>query len=191
MIAKNLPELPKQIMERLKKQYNLPTKDINLLIDKVEILTIFEQTVAINNLTLPTFNYLVGPVQAYCNINNTTIKNSKLTANNLSQLVSLVYEQKINDKQSKQLLNAIMINSEKSPTDLIRTLGITLVSDSNDLEKILITILKANENMITIYKVNPEKALKFFMGQLMKLTKGQANPQVSKEILKKLIENYN
>ncbi|WP_338959774.1 MULTISPECIES: Asp-tRNA(Asn)/Glu-tRNA(Gln) amidotransferase subunit GatB [unclassified Spiroplasma] len=191
MIAKNLPELPKEIMERLKKQYNLPTKDINLLIDKVEILTIFEQTVAINNLALPTFNYLVGPVQAYCNTNNTTIKNSELTANNLSQLVSLVYEQKINDKQSKQLLNAIMINSEKSPTDLIRTLGITLVSDSNDLEKILITILKANENMITIYKVNPEKAMKFFMGQLMKLTKGQANPQVSKEILKKLIENYN
>ena len=191
MIAKNLPEMPKQIMERFEKQYNLTKKDINLLIEKIEILTIFEQTVAINNLPLLTFNYLVGPVQAYCNANDTTINNSQLTANNLAQLVNLVHEQKVNDKQSKQLLSAIMINHEQSPHDLIRTLGITLVSDSNDLENILITILKTNENMISVYQINPEKAMKFFMGQLMKVTKGQANPQIAKEILKKLIENYN
>lgn len=189
-IAKNLPELPKQLMERLEKQYNLPQKDINFLIDKLEMLTIFEQTVSINQLSLPTFNYLVGPVQAYCNANNITINNSELTANNLAQLVNLVYEQKINDKQSKQLLNAIMINNEKNPNDLIRTLGMTLVSDSNDLEKILTTILKANENMISVYQNNPEKAMKFFMGQLMKATKGQANPQLATEILKKLIRDY-
>lgn len=191
MIAKNLPEMPKQIMERLEKQYNLTKKDINLLIEKIEILTIFEQTVAINNLALPTFNYLVGPVQAYCNANDTTINNSQLTANNLAHLVTLVHEQKVNDKQSKQLLSAIMINHEQNSHDLIRTLDITLVSDSNDLENILTTILKTNENMISIYKINPEKAMKFFMGQLMKVTKGQANPQIAKEILKKLIENYN
>ncbi|WP_425380786.1 Asp-tRNA(Asn)/Glu-tRNA(Gln) amidotransferase subunit GatB [Spiroplasma endosymbiont of Polydrusus pterygomalis] len=190
MIAKNLPELPKQLRERLEKQYNLPQKDINLLIDKLEMLTIFEQTVSINQLPLPTFNYLVGPVQAYCNANNITINNSQLTANNLAQLVNLVYHQKINDKQSKQLLNAIMVNNEKSPTELIKTLGIMLVNDSNDLEQILITILKANENMITVYQNNPEKATKFFMGQLMKVTKGQANPQLATEILKKLIGNY-
>lgn len=191
MIAKNLPELPKQLMERLEKQYNLPQKDINLLIDKLEMLTIFEQTVSINQLPLPTFNYLVGPVQAYCNANNITINNSQLTANNLAQLVNLVYQQKINDKQSKQLLNTIMVNNnEKSPTELIKTLSIMLVNDSNDLEKILITILKANENMITVYQNNPEKAMKFFMGQLMKVTKGQANPQLASKILKKLIGNY-
>ncbi len=190
MIAKNLPELPKQLIERLEKQYNLPQKDINILIDKLEMLTIFEQTVSINQLPLPTFNYLVGPVQAYCNANNITINNSQLTANNLAQLVNLVYQQKINDKQSKQLLNAIMVNNEKSPTELIKTLGIILVSDSNDLEKILITILKENENMITVYQNNPEKAMKFFMGQLMKVTKGQANPQLATELLKKLIGNY-
>lgn len=190
MIAKNLPELPTKLMERLEKQYNLPQKDINLLIDKLEMLTIFEQTVSINQLSLPTFNYLVGPVQAYCNANNITINNSQLTANNLAQLVNLVYEQKINDKQSKQLLNAIIVNNEKSPTDLIKTLGITLVSNSNDLEKILITILKANQNMIAVYQNNPEKVMKFFMGQLMKATKGQANPQLATEILKKLISNY-
>lgn len=190
MIAKNLPELPKQLMERLEKQYNLTQKDINLLIDKLEMLTIFEQTVSINQLSLPTFNYLVGPVQAYCNANNITINNSQLTANNLAQLVSLVYQQKINDKQSKQLLNAIIVNNEKSPAELIKTLGITLVSDSNDLEKILITILKANQNMIAVYQNNPEKAMKFFIGQLMKATKGQANPQLATKILKKLIGNY-
>lgn len=190
IIAKNLPELPKQLIERLEKQYNLSIKDINWLIDKLEMLTIFEQTVNINQLSLPTFNYLIGPVQAYCNANNITVNNSQLTAENLAQLVTLVYQQKINDKQSKQLLNEIMVNNEKNPADLIKKLGIILVNDSNDLEKILITILKANENMIAVYQNNPEKAMKFFMGQLMKVTKGQANPQLATEILKKLISNY-
>lgn len=190
MIAKKLPELPKAIITRLEKQYQLPKKDINLLIDNLPILTIFEQTVAINNLALPTFNYLLGPIQAYCHANNTTIENSKLTANNLAALITLIYQQKINDKQSKQLLNEIMVNNENSPQQLIKSLGLRLVSDNNDLEQILITILKANEKMIIVYQSNPEKAIKFFMGQLMKVTKGQANPQIASEILKKLIINY-
>lgn len=188
IIAKNLPELPKAIIERLEKQYHLSKKDIDLLIDKLEILTIFERTVTINNLPLPTFNYLIGPVQAYCHANKTTINSSKLTANNLAQLITLVYEQKINDKQSKQLLDIIMINNETSPNQLIKTLNMTLISSNDELEEILMTILRNNENIVAIYQKNPEKAMKFFMGQLMKVTKGQANPQIAKKILVTLIK---
>lgn len=189
-IVKNLPELPKKLRERLTNQYQLTNTEINLLLDHPAICTIFEQTVAINNLIYPTFNYLLGPIQAYCNTNHTTINHTKLTPTNLAQLITLINDKKVNDKQSKILLTHIMTNPELSPQQLMKTLHITLISDPEVLTSSLLTLLTAHPEMIASYHEKPDKVLKFFMGQLMKLTNGQANPQVSQMLLKKLIENY-
>jgi len=189
-IIKNLPELPEAITARLVKHYHLSVAEINLLIDHHDLLKLFEATVKINNLIMPTFNYLLGPVQGYCNANNIRIANSKCSANALAQLVTLIEQQKINDRQSKQILAIIMTKADKSPNELIKTLQMTLISDESELETYLIAILNAHGEMMAQYQTYPERVIKFFMGQLMKNTKGQANPQVAQVVLKKLIANY-
>ncbi|WP_375317984.1 Asp-tRNA(Asn)/Glu-tRNA(Gln) amidotransferase subunit GatB [Spiroplasma endosymbiont of Virgichneumon dumeticola] len=189
-IIKNLPELPKALEERLEKQYKLNKADINILLDKIEILNIFEETVKINNLPIPTVKCLLGLVQAYFNSNNINIENTKLTPGNLAELVVLINDQKINDKQSKELLTIIMTNNEKSPNVLIKTLGMSLISDGQVLTDILLPLLTEYESTTILYEDKPERVMKFFMGQLMKITKGSANPQIAQEILKKLLDNY-
>lgn len=189
-IIKNLPELPKKIEERLAKNYNLNKNDINILLDKIAILNMFEETVKINNLAIPTVNCLLGMVQAYCNSNNTSIEHTKLTPDNLAQLVILINEQKINDKQSKELLTIIMSDDKQTPNDLVKSLGIILISDHQDLTDIFLPLLKEYEITVILYKDKPIRVIKFFMGQLMKITKGSANPQIAQEILKKLLDDY-
>lgn len=189
-IIKNLPELPKKIEERLAKNYNLNKNDINILLDKIEILNMFEETVKINNLAIPTVNCLLGMVQAYCNSNNTNVEHTKLTPDNLAQLVILINEQKINDKQSKELLNIIMSDDKQTPNDLVKSLGMILISDHQDLTDIFKPLLKEYESTVILYKDKPIRVIKFFMGQLMKITKGNANPQIAQEILKKLLDDY-
>lgn len=189
-IIKNLPELPKKIEERLAKNYNLNKNDINILLDKIEILNMFEETVKINNLAIPTVNCLLGMVQAYCNSNNTSIEHTKLTPDNLAQLVILINEQKINDKQSKELLTIIMSNDKQTPNDLVKSLEMILISDHQDLTDIFLPLLKEYESTVILYKDKPIRVIKFFMGQLMKITKGSANPQIAQEILKKLLDDY-
>lgn len=189
-IIKNLPELPKKIKERLAKNYNLNKNDINILLDKIEILNMFEETVKINNLAIPTVNCLLGMVQAYCNSNNTSIEHTKLTPENLAQLVVLINEQKINDKQSKELLTIIMSDDKQTPNDLIKSLGMILISDHQDLTDIFLPLLKEYESTVILYKDKPIRVIKFFMGQLMRITKGSANPQIAQEILKKLLDDY-
>lgn len=189
-IAKNLPPLPKDLEERLEKDYNLNKADINILIDKIEILDMFEKTVKINNLPIPTIRCLLGLVQSYCNSNNANIELTKLTAENLAQLVMLINDQKVNDKQSKELLTIIMTNNEKSTNALVKSLNMNLISDQKSLTNMLLSLLKKHENTINLYESKPEKVIKFFMGQLMKVSKGSANPQIAQEILKKLLDNY-
>lgn len=189
-IIKSLSELPKKIEERLAKNYNLNKNDINILLDKIEILNMFEETVKINNLAIPTVNCLLGMVQAYCNSNNTSIEHTKLTPDNLAQLVILINEQKINDKQSKELLTIIMSNDKQTPNDLVKSLEMILISDHQDLTDIFLPLLKEYESTVILYKDKPIRVIKFFMGQLMKITKGSANPQIAQEILKKLLDDY-
>lgn len=189
-IIKSLSELPKKIEERLAKNYNLNKNDINILLDKIEILNMFEETVKINNLAIPTVNCLLGMVQAYCNSNNTSIEHTKLTPDNLAQLVILINEQKINDKQSKELLTIIMSNDKQTPNYLVKSLEMILISDHQDLTDIFLPLLKEYESTVILYKDKPIRVIKFFMGQLMKITKGSANPQIAQEILKKLLDDY-
>jgi aspartyl-tRNA(Asn)/glutamyl-tRNA(Gln) amidotransferase subunit B len=110
----------------------------------------------------------------------------KVFLDNCIQLLQLLVKQEINGKQAKTIF-AKMYETNKTPTVLIKELGFVQIKDTNVIEEYLQKYLQENQNMIGQYKDRPERVEKFFIGLLMRDTKGQANPNVAIETLKKLL----
>jgi aspartyl-tRNA(Asn)/glutamyl-tRNA(Gln) amidotransferase subunit B len=98
----------------------------------------------------------------------------------------LLDQGKINGKQAKTIFNKIYITN-KSPEELINELGFAQITDENTIKKYLLTYIEQNQTMLAQYKERPERVEKFFIGLLMKDTKGQANPIIAINILKSLL----
>lgn len=188
-IINSMPSLPSKVEEQLKDQFQLLDNEVNFLLDRIDFKNIFFEVIKNNNLVKPTINFLLGPVQSYLNANNLeTLLETKLTASNLADLINLINQKKVNDKQSKTILENIFKDDKFSPTQLVDRLNIKIIDDENDIEKLILEIFANNENMVKDYNINPSKANKFFMGQLMKITKGQVNPVTAQNLINKLIK---
>ena len=126
-------------------------------------------------------NLLTGDILSHLNKNNITLKDTKLTDDNLISLVNMLVSKKISSKQGKEILPYIL-ESDLSFTEIIDKLGIKEV-DNSALETIVTKVLDENEQSVNDYKAGKDKALKYLMGQIMKETKGQANPEVVNRML--------
>lgn len=126
-------------------------------------------------------NLLTGDILSHLNKNNIALKDTKLTDDNLISLVNMLASKKISSKQGKEILPYIL-ESDLSFTEIIDKLGIKEV-DNSALETIVTKILDENEQSVNDYRAGKDKALKYLMGQIMKETKGQANPEVVNRML--------
>ncbi|MDE7433829.1 MAG: hypothetical protein K2M43_01665 [Mycoplasmoidaceae bacterium] len=102
------------------------------------------------------------------------------------KMISLIFEGKINGKQAKTIFEKI-VNESKDPEKLIDELGFKQITDEKQIEDLLTKIVEQNKSMLDQYNDRPERVEKFFIGQLMKETHGQANPVVSMKVLKRII----
>lgn len=190
-IISSLPMLPNQLAAKLKKDYQLNENEINLLLERSDLLYAFETVVAINHLAEATINYLLGPVLGYLNEQQISdIRTTKLDYHYLAQLVSMIKNEQVNDKQSKKILVTIFNSNENSPEALLKLWDVRMISDEKELSAIIVKLIQDNPHMVEEYFKNPFKANKFFIGQVMKFTKGQANPKVAQALVDKLIESY-
>jgi aspartyl-tRNA(Asn)/glutamyl-tRNA(Gln) amidotransferase subunit B len=129
-------------------------------------------------------NWLVGDYQAWISENN--IKQSKMTGKNLAELINLVENGDISSKIAKDIF--VQVIEGKAPSEIIKAGGLAQMSDENELEKIIIDIIKANPQAVADYKSGNEKAAGFFVGKVMAATKGQANPGKANALVLKLLQ---
>lgn len=190
-VISEIPKLPNEIAENLKQNFHLSDSEINILLDRQDLLFAFETIIKINNLSKETINYLLGPVLGY--LNEKQISDIKVTSVNyhhLAELITLIKEAKVNDKQSIKMLENIFNSNQHGPLELIKLWDIKVISNEQELSEIIIKLFQDHPNMVDEYFKNPFKANKFFIGQVMKLTKGQANPKIAQELVDKLIKEY-
>jgi aspartyl-tRNA(Asn)/glutamyl-tRNA(Gln) amidotransferase subunit B len=108
------------------------------------------------------------------------------TYDRLIEVIQLLSQSKINGKQAKTLFEQVF-NTNKTAAELVDELGFIQITDQNIIQKCLHQYIEDNPNMVSQYKERPERVEKFFLGLLMRDTKGQANPNVAIEILRKMI----
>ena len=185
-LKKQLPELPDEKKERFIKEYNLSAYEANILVSEKEISDYYEEVVKKSDKKLAS-NWLTGDLFAVLNKKNLSISQSPISANNLSLLINMIVSGKISGRIAKEVFELMQENNE-NPEKIVETKGLLQQSDPKKLEKIIINVISNNKDKVEQYKSGKEKLFGFFVGQVMKLSGGKANPQLVNEILKKKLK---
>ncbi|CAI8332697.1 MAG: Aspartyl/glutamyl-tRNA(Asn/Gln) amidotransferase subunit B [Gammaproteobacteria bacterium] len=183
-IKKEMPELPNAKKERFIKQYKLNEYDIGILTADRELSEYFENTLSQTKLNpKSTANWIITEVLALAKKSNLSVQNYPVSHEDLKTLLLNVHDETISSKQAKEIFDRMWNNSEK-PTDIINNEGLKQISDVDELNKIVDNIIKNNYKSVEEYQSGKEKLFGFFVGQVMKETKGMGNPKIINEILK-------
>ncbi len=186
-LKKSLPELPDKKKERFIKEYNLTAYEANVLVSEKEISDYYEKAAKISDKKLAA-TWMMGDLFAMLNEKNLNISQSPVSAQSLAELVQSIKSGEISGRIAKDVFE-IMVKSGENPKKIIDTRGMKQQSNPKELEKIINEILLKNKDKVEQYKSGKEKLFGFFVGQVMKVSGGKANPQLVNEILKKTLKS--
>ena len=173
-IQESMPELPDARKERYTRDYGLSEHDIGILIANKELSEFFEEDMKHTQNAKSACNWLLSDVSRWLNRNEKTIENCDLKPENLAKLIAMIDSGKISSKQAKELLNDLM--EGKDPEAVAKEKGMEQVSDTGALEKMIEDVLDANPQAIADFAAGKDRAVGFLVGQVMKASRGKANP---------------
>ncbi len=184
-VAKTLPELPDAKRERFMREYALPAYDAGVLTATHEMANYYEETVRASGVDPKlAANWVAGDLAGYLNKENRTIAESAVSAPMLSGLLRRIADNTISGKIAKDVLDA-MWNGEGDADSIIEKKGLTQITDTGAIEKVVDEILAANSKQLEQYRSGQEKLFGYFVGQVMKATAGKANPKQVNDVLKR------
>ena len=186
-IKNNLPELPDQKKERFIKDYSLNAYEANVLVSEKEVSVYFEEVVKTSDIKLAK-NWIMGDLFASLNDKNITISQSPVTAKIMAQLIDSISSGVISGRTAKEVFE-IMKETGEEPIKIIENKGLQQKSDPKELEMIIDKILADNNDKVDQYKSGKDKLFGFFVGQVMKVSGGKANPQLVNDILRKKLKS--
>ncbi|MEE8043651.1 MAG: Asp-tRNA(Asn)/Glu-tRNA(Gln) amidotransferase subunit GatB, partial [Thermodesulfobacteriota bacterium] len=186
-IRNSLPELPDQRLTRFKEEYNLPEYDAGVLTSTKEIADYFEDCLKKYNNPKIVSNWIMTEVLRELK-GEDDIKAFQITPDKLGELLILIEDGTISGKIAKDVFEN-MFTSGKSANQIVEEKGMKQISDQSEIENIVSRILADHPDEISRYKAGDQKLMGFFVGQVMKETKGKANPKIVNEILRKGLSN--
>ena len=190
-IRNSLPELPVERRKRFVTEYSLTQFDANLLTEEKELADYFEYCVKNSRVEPKKFaNWIQSEVLAVLNEKNITIKDFEniVQPGELINLLSFIEDGTISGKIAKDVFLE-MINTGKCAREIIELKGLKQITDSSEIERWVNEVIDKNPKEVEKYRQGNEKILGFFVGEVMKLSKGKANPKLVNEILRKKLSN--
>ena len=185
-IKKNMPELPDEKKKRFIDKFNLSAYEANILVSDIETSKYFEEVIKSSDVKLST-NWITGELFALLNDKNLEISKSPISAKNLSKLINLIKDGTISGKIAKSVFE-IMAEADKNPIDIVEEKGLKQLSDPKKLEVLIDKVINDNPDKVKEYVSGKDKLFGFFVGQVMQVSGGKANPQLINDILKKKLK---
>jgi aspartyl-tRNA(Asn)/glutamyl-tRNA(Gln) amidotransferase subunit B len=183
-VRDSLPELPAARKERLMEQYCLIPKDASLLAANRPLCDYFEGLAAATGDARTSVNWVLGDFSAHLNAAGLEVAQSPVTVDRLAELLGLVSQGTLSGKMAKEVFET-MTAGERRASEIVAEKGLGQISDAGELEAIVIRLVEANPGPAEEFRQGRERVLGFFVGQVMKETRGQANPQLVNELLRK------
>lgn len=180
--AKQVGELPEAKRRRLKKEYGLSDFDVETLTSTRALALWFEEAAKLSKDVKKLANWILAELLAVLNEKEITIEEVNITPAHIAQLVNAVADARINGKQAKDVF-VDMINTGNFPDDIIKEKGIVVVSDSDAIGEFITQVLAENPKAVEDYKGGKTNAVGWLMGQVMKLSKGKADPASATKLL--------
>lgn len=182
--AATLPELPSQRRERFSRQYGIPEYDARVLAAEKEVGDYFEKTASLSRFPKAVSNWIMTDILRALAESEMSISSFPITPDALAELVELAETRVVNSNTAKDVFS-LMLSGGGKAGDIVRKRGLAQVNDSQAIEKIVEEAIAGNARSVTDYRNGKEAALKHLVGQVMKLSKGKANPQMAAEMLVK------
>ncbi|NIR52763.1 Asp-tRNA(Asn)/Glu-tRNA(Gln) amidotransferase subunit GatB [candidate division KSB1 bacterium] len=183
-IRRGLPELPLARKQRFIKQYGIPEHDVQVLIDNRDLADYFEQVAQNTGDAKTSSNWVRGEVLRILKEQQIDIKASAVSAANLAELIKLINNGTISGKIAKSVFEE-MRKTGKSPDAIVEQKGLKQITDSGEIESQVKQVLADNPEEVKKYLSGKEQVLGFLVGQVMKATRGKANPKLVNEMLRK------
>lgn len=182
-LEKRLPELPQKRKVRFVSEYGIPEYDSEVLTSEKEIANYFEETVKTTKNYKSASNWIMVDVLKVIKDEKISITDFKLSPENLGKLINLIDSNIISGKIAKEVFPEIL-KSNVDPEIIVKEKGLIQITDSSEIEKAIDEIISQNEKQVEEYKSGKDKVFGFFVGQVMRATKGKANPQIVNDLLK-------
>ena len=188
-IESEMPEMPGERREHYVKDLGLTDYDAMVLTQTKEMSDFFEEAVKDGGDPKRVANYLMNDVNSYLNDKQVDLQDTKLTPANLAGMVKLIEDGTISSKMAKKVFKGILDGEE--PNAYAKEHGLVQLSDPAQLQPIVDEVLDNNEQSIEDFKNGKDRAVGYLMGQIMKQTRGKANPQVVTQLLMKSFHSNN
>jgi aspartyl-tRNA(Asn)/glutamyl-tRNA(Gln) amidotransferase subunit B len=186
-VKNSLPELPDAKKIRFMDQYELPSYDADLLTSDRDLAAYFENCTREFPHPKKVSNWIMGSLLGLLNAREKTIEQSPVSAENLARLLELVEDGAISGKIAKTIFDE-MAQTGKPAKQIVEEKGLVQITDTGALEDVVLNIISNHPKEAAAYQNGKTKLLGFFVGQVMKATRGQANPKMVNEILKEKLK---
>ncbi len=185
-IEKLMPESKTEKLNRFTNDYGLPEYDAHILTEEIELADYFEELVKFTNNPKLSSNWIMTEVLRELKESGKTIEESKITSEDLGKIINLIQKEVISSKIAKELFT-IKLNDDRDPEVIVKEEGMIQVVDLGAIESIVDQVLAENAKMVEDYHNSDEgrkpRVLKGLIGQVMKLSKGKANPKMVTELM--------
>jgi aspartyl-tRNA(Asn)/glutamyl-tRNA(Gln) amidotransferase subunit B len=186
-LKETLPDLPEKRLEKFQKEFDLSEYDAQVLTENKELGDFLQQASEFGKNYKALANWLMGDITAYLNTEKTTLDNTKLTPKALCQLIQLIEANTLSNAMAKKLLPELL-EKGGDPEQIVAERGMAQISDTGALKEQIMKVLQANPKEVEAYKGGKDKLIGFFVGQVMKETKGSANPEQVNSLLKTCLQ---
>lgn len=181
-VRASIPEMPDKRRERYTQDWGIPAYDAGVLTQTKEMSDFYDATVAAGADPKLAANWLMGEVNAYLNSKQVELSDTALTPEHLATMIKLIEDETISSKIAKKVFKEIITN-DTEPKAWVESKGMVQLSDPAKLQPIIDEVLDNNEQSIEDFKNGRDRAIGFLVGQIMKKTRGMANPKMVNKLL--------
>ncbi|TCZ73406.1 Asp-tRNA(Asn)/Glu-tRNA(Gln) amidotransferase subunit GatB [Paenibacillus albiflavus] len=181
-IRATIPELPDARKARYTANYGLPSYDAEVITASMQIANLFEESLQYTKDAKQVSNWIMGDLLGFMNANNLELQDVKITGQGLGEMINLIENGTISNKIAKTVFKS-MIETGKNPKQIVEEQGLVQISDEGAIKAIVENVVANNPKSVADYKAGNEKAIGFIVGQVMKETKGKANPGLVNKLI--------
>ena len=187
-IKNELPELPDQKLSRFLDSYKVKKDDLKIIVSDLNLADYFESLVKLTKLDQETVNWILVEILAYTKNEGIVINQLPIELKNIADLIILYNKGKLSNTNAKKIFK-IMLSDSRTPIDIMEQEQLMIIEDDSFIEELAESIFLDNSNEFDRLKNGEMKLIGFFVGQIMKKSKGKADPKMIQKIINKKIEN--
>ncbi|WP_276357783.1 Asp-tRNA(Asn)/Glu-tRNA(Gln) amidotransferase subunit GatB [Cohnella caldifontis] len=181
-VRATIPELPDARQARYVEEYGLSSYDAGVLTASMKLADFFEDSLKYTSDAKASANWIMGELLAYLNANNLEFEDVKITGQGLGEMIQLIEKGTISTKIAKTVFKS-MLETGKLPQQIVEEQGLVQISDEGAILSVVDAVIAANPQSVEDFRGGKEKAIGFLVGQIMRETKGKANPGLVNKLL--------